>query len=70
MPEKGSSKIPSLAHARLVQKGEYQIKIPEVPSSILTGGTILLPIFFVFPGKSGANIANFVCRENPIVHWL
>ena len=45
-------------NANLVQKGEHQTWMAEVPGSIPTGCSFLLRILFF---ASGVNIANFVC---------
>ena len=39
---------PNIAHARLAQKGEYQVRMTEVPSPIVTAGNILLVTYFCF----------------------
>ena len=44
----------------LVQKGEHQTRMAEVPALIITGGNILLLIFgFSRRKSSDTNIANF-----------
>ena len=51
-----SLKVPSLVHAKLAQNGEYQTKPPQVPSSILTEGSIWLRFFFLISRRKASDV--------------